>query len=52
MMTKKKSKLSPAPPAPKGEDRGATYKQNVERVPSLSKAVSKAPRQNVKNARP
>lgn len=48
---KSKKKLSPAPPAPKGEDRGPTYKQVVERVPSLSKAVSKAPRQSIPRLR-
>lgn len=43
-MAKKKS---PPTPAPKGENRGATYKANVERGSAMSKAVSNAPRSNV-----
>jgi len=44
---KRKKLLSPATPAPKGENRGATYKANVERGSSMSKAVSKASRSDV-----
>lgn len=43
----KKSKLSPPTTAPKGENRGATYKADVERGPAMSKAVSKTSRSNV-----
>lgn len=42
--TKKKSKLSTVPPAPKGEERGATSTMPTKRIPAISKAVSEKSR--------
>lgn len=44
MSTKKKSKISTVPPAPKGEERGATSTMPTKRIPAISKAVSEKSR--------
>lgn len=51
-MDKRKDKLATITPPPKGENRGGTTRQEVKRVPALSKAVGKEPRQDIKKARP